>query len=493
MHSFEGSKISKYAAAAIICIAVSACGGGGGYSGGDPPSTPPPPPPPTVSLSSPPSGTVYRTVALTATANASGGVSRVEFLVDDASIASVTTAPYTTQWDTSAVSDGAHTIAARVTDAANVAVTTPTVSVNVNNHPVIAVTLSPDETLPRPTSTASGSGEFTVNLIDGTVSGGVNTSGITATMAHIHDQFAGAAGPVIVPFVQNGADPTRWEPQAGAMLTADQIDGLLAGRLYVNVHSDAYPAGEIRGQLKPENIEIVFTEMSGDNVVPAITTAATGTAATTIDTKASTATVNVVSSGVDDATEAHVHKAAAGANNATALITLAKDSVELGHWSAQLQPVTATDLTDFENNGWYIDVHTPANAAGELRGQITPNPAPPPPPPPPPASVTLSQLQSSIFTPRCSGCHNGVGAGLPGSMDLSSTASTFAALVGKASIEKPALQRVQAGDAANSYVVHKLEGAASIGGSRMPLGGPFLDQATIDQVKEWINSGAANN
>ena len=34
MHSFEGSKISKYAAAAIICIAVAACGGGGGYSGG---------------------------------------------------------------------------------------------------------------------------------------------------------------------------------------------------------------------------------------------------------------------------------------------------------------------------------------------------------------------------------------------------------------------------------------------------------------------------
>jgi len=27
----------------------------------------------------------------------------------------------------------------------------------------------------------------------------------------------------------------------------------------------------------------------------------------------------------------------------------------------------------------------------------------------------------------------------------------------------------------------------------MPLGGPFLDQATIDKVKSWIASGAPNN
>jgi len=27
----------------------------------------------------------------------------------------------------------------------------------------------------------------------------------------------------------------------------------------------------------------------------------------------------------------------------------------------------------------------------------------------------------------------------------------------------------------------------------MPLGGPFLDQATIDQVKAWIDAGAQNN
>jgi uncharacterized protein (TIGR03118 family) len=113
-----------------------------------------------------------------------------------------------------------------------------------------------------------------------------------------------------------------------------------------------------------------------------------------------------------------------------------------------------------------------------------------------PAATTLTQLQTSIFTPTCSVCHTGTPSatanGLPGVMNLSA-GNSFAALVSVTSLEQPGMQRVAPGDATNSYVIHKLEGAADIVGSRMPLGGPFLDQATIDQVKSWINAGALNN
>ncbi len=114
---------------------------------------------------------------------------------------------------------------------------------------------------------------------------------------------------------------------------------------------------------------------------------------------------------------------------------------------------------------------------------------PPPPPPPPPPAVTLADLQEDIFGPRCSGCHTGSGAGLPGSMNLSTAASTFAALVGVTSEQNPPLQRVEAGDPDNSYVIDKLEGTQALG-QRMPAGGPFLDQATIDQIRSWITAGA---
>ena len=49
------------------------------------------------------------------------------------------------------------------------------------------------------------------------------------------------------------------------------------------------------------------------------------------------------------------------------------------------------------------------------------------------------------------------------------------------------------GDPDNSYLVHKIEGVASISGQRMPLGGPFLTQSDIDLVRAWIAQGALNN
>lgn len=469
-------------AAAMTLIA--ACGGGGGYGGDSGGGGQVTNPPPTITLAAPTARAANRTVTLTANVTAPAGVTRVEFLVDGTVVGTVTAAPFTFSWDTSAIADGAHSVTARVTDAANVVVTSAAASVTVNNNPAITVALSPDEEVPRPASTATGSGELRFNLISGAVSGGVDVSGVTGTMAHIHRAFAGSNGPVIVNFVQNGANANRWEPQSGSLLTADQINDLLAGRLYVNVHSAAFPAGEIRGQLQPENIDVVLTTMNGGAVSPPVTTTATGVAATTLDAQAATATVHVNATGVDDSTEAHVHKAAAGSNNSAALIALTKDVAAPGHWSAELQAITSQDRTDFDANGWYVDIHTPANPAGAIRGQITPNAA---------AAPTLAQLQSSIFTPVCSGCHNGSGGALPGSMNLTSAAASFAALVNVASVQQGAVLRVAPSNPDASYLVRKLEGASGITGSRMPLGGPFLDQPTIDQVRAWISAGAQNN
>lgn len=106
------------------------------------------------------------------------------------------------------------------------------------------------------------------------------------------------------------------------------------------------------------------------------------------------------------------------------------------------------------------------------------------------ATMTLATLQANLFGPVCSGCHSGGGASLPSSMNFTSQAATAAALVNVTSLEVGSLKRVLPGDPANSYVVQKISGTAAVGG-RMPLGGAALSQQQIDDVKAWIQAGAA--
>jgi hypothetical protein len=105
--------------------------------------------------------------------------------------------------------------------------------------------------------------------------------------------------------------------------------------------------------------------------------------------------------------------------------------------------------------------------------------------------ATLASIQTNVFTPRCAGCHTGVGATLPGVLNLTNAAASHAALVGIASSEVPTLNRVTAGNPNDSYLIRKLEGGPAIIADRMPFGGPFLPPTTIDAIRLWITNGAA--
>lgn len=108
------------------------------------------------------------------------------------------------------------------------------------------IKLSGSQEVPPVSSAATGRGTITV-ASDKSVSGSITTTGIDAQAAHIHEAAAGANGPVIIPLAK-GADNT-WVVPAGAMLTEAQYASYMSGNLYVNVHSAAYPNGEIRAQL----------------------------------------------------------------------------------------------------------------------------------------------------------------------------------------------------------------------------------------------------
>lgn len=108
--------------------------------------------------------------------------------------------------------------------------------------------LSGAEEVPPVNTQASGVSRISV-IGDKTMIGGIETSNLNATAAHIHQAPRGQNGPVIITLVKT-ADNV-WSVPANTILTSAQFDAYRSGNLYVNVHSAANPAGEIRAQLKP--------------------------------------------------------------------------------------------------------------------------------------------------------------------------------------------------------------------------------------------------
>lgn len=115
------------------------------------------------------------------------------------------------------------------------------------NLPARCTTLSGTQETPPNGSTATGTACVFVNPATKGVAGRIETVGITGTVAHIHQGPPGVVSPVIVPMSQTS--PGVWTTGANAALTDAQLVGWLGGQTYVNVHSQALPVGEIRGQL----------------------------------------------------------------------------------------------------------------------------------------------------------------------------------------------------------------------------------------------------
>jgi hypothetical protein len=319
----------------------------------------------------PAGATVNRTTTLTVTANDNVAVTEVRFLLDGALLGSDSAAPYSFDWDTSAVADGDYVLSAEAVDVAGNTAQSGDVTVTVQNVTQFSPKLSATEEVPAGESAGTGQADLTVNLVTGELSGTLAVSGIVPTAAHIHDAFAGANGDVLIPLDQDPGDPGLFAVPAGATLDAAGVDRLLAGALYLNAHTAAAPGGEIRGQLLPAGFVLYFTDLDGAASVPPVDTDASGRAATTFDPATGALVVQAQTEGIDDATDAHVHDAYAGDAGAV-LIGLAQDPIDPAHWFVEDGKLNAAGADALTAGRLYVNVHSPDHPGGEIRGQILP-------------------------------------------------------------------------------------------------------------------------
>ncbi len=117
----------------------------------------------------------------------------------------------------------------------------------------ISMNLTGAAEVPPVTTAATGKVNISV-LPNRTVSGAIDISGMVPTMAHIHEGAVGKNGPPIITLVKK-SDKVFTVP-ANAKFSEAQYTSYLAGNLYVNVHSEAHPNGEIRAQLPGKPIRI---------------------------------------------------------------------------------------------------------------------------------------------------------------------------------------------------------------------------------------------
>lgn len=180
-----------------------------------------------------------------------------------------------------------------------------------------------------------------------------------ASNGHIHIGEVGVNGPVVFGF-ESPASPIDvvWE------LTEDDVADLLAGNLYVNIHSPANPGGDIRGQIA--NSEVVFRfPLEAGQETPAVDSQASGSC-TGILAEGHTSFSLTCWHNVIDPTASHIHEAPPGESGGV-IFPLGEPASPISAEWTDLTPENVTAL--FEGN-LYVNVHSENFQDGEIRGQI---------------------------------------------------------------------------------------------------------------------------
>lgn len=104
--------------------------------------------------------------------------------------------------------------------------------------------------VPVNSSTATGTATLSLDNTTKKITVTVTYSGMTATAAHIHNGLPTVSGPVVFPLTAGGGGsyPTTYSITDQILDNTQETD-LKANNYYINIHSTAFPGGEIRGQL----------------------------------------------------------------------------------------------------------------------------------------------------------------------------------------------------------------------------------------------------
>jgi CHRD domain len=115
------------------------------------------------------------------------------------------------------------------------------------------VPLTGAQQVPPVQTTGSGTADLTYDPSTRVVTWSITYSGLSgaATMAHFHGPAEQGKNAGVVIWLSKQGSPAESPIKGEATLTPEQAQQFMAGEWYVNVHTQAHPTGEIRGQVVP--------------------------------------------------------------------------------------------------------------------------------------------------------------------------------------------------------------------------------------------------
>lgn len=238
----------------------------------------------------------------------------------------------------------------------------------------LKTTLDSGQEVPSPVGDISyAAGSFT-GVVTKSGDGGASLawrltfSGLTgpAGAAHVHVAPRGQAGPIAIPL----CGPCESPASGTASVDAATLEALESGGAYVNVHTAANKAGEVRGQIGVT--ATLRTALSARQEVPRPKGAAARARGTFTADITRAGTTGIIAWRLTHgqltgrATAAHIHVGRPG-KPGPVVVPLCGPCRSGVRKSARLQ---ASVLSALETGRAYVNVHTVRNPAGEIRGQL---------------------------------------------------------------------------------------------------------------------------
>ena len=152
---------------------------------------------------------------------------------------------------------------------------------------------------------------------------------------------------------------------------ASDVALLQAGGLYLNVHSQRFPAGEVRGQLLRLGEALYTASMSGAEESTPRPTTAIGHLAVILNSRQNKFRASGSFQGLSTvSTAAHIHFGVPGEDGPVRFPLMISPPGMLGGSLSAISPIGAAEVAELDAGQLYVNVHSMMFPGGEIRGQL---------------------------------------------------------------------------------------------------------------------------